>query len=74
MLTTDCTGTYDYERDEATHEVDAFLRYASEYTGAENRARVLGIYAHWAAILTPEGLADFVAQWNSLAPLEYRIQ
>lgn len=73
METTDCTGAYDYERGEATAEAEYFLRTAPEYSYHENKARVLDIHAHWSAVLTQEGMADFVAQWNSLTPLDYRI-
>lgn len=64
-LVTDFSGTYDYEREEARQEAEAFIMYADEYTDEENATRVAKLRAHWGHVLTPEGLADFIDEFNA---------
>ena len=66
-MTTDCTGTYDYEREEAKHCAegycadieDGYYRNADEYHQAIIKER-----AHWAKCLDDSGMADFADEFN----------
>lgn len=63
-LVTDFSGTYDYEREEARNEAEHFLAYADEYTDEENATRIKNLRDHWKHVLTAEGMADFVDEFN----------
>ena len=69
MLTTDFTGTYDYERGEAWEKAQYFLEFIiPDSTPSEIAADVAKEAAHWAKCLDAAGFADFADEWNRLVP------
>lgn len=70
MITTDFSGTYDYEKEEAENEAASILAdkadgyYRSE---PEYQAAVGKILAHWGKVFSgePESLADFTRHFNA---------
>ena len=67
--TTDISGTYDYERGEAAEEAAHFIEIIlPERDPGYLQAHVNGLRAHWAYVLTPEGLIDFIDEWNTRVP------
>lgn len=69
MKTTDFSGTYDYEREEARAETDFFKSIETE---TERQSYVARLAKHWHRVLCAEGYADFRDEWNKLNP-EHRI-
>jgi hypothetical protein len=67
MKTTDFSGEYDYEREEAQAEFTSFCEYRDEYTESEQEKEVQKIAAHWRKVLTPEGFDNFACAWNEQA-------
>jgi len=74
MLTTDCTGTYDYEREEAESEAEYICEDISEAEGSEIEitrivARIEKLGVHWnRALGGGESFADFVRWFNAKMP------
>lgn len=69
MLTTDFTGTYEYEREEARYAAQYFTEtIIPESTPEECVAYTAKIAAHWSRVLDPAGMSDFRAEWNNLSP------
>lgn len=68
MLTTDFTGTYDYEKQEALHEAGYLIECLQEgdFTTDELPAKAEHIRAHWRkAFSNSESFADFNAHFTS---------
>ena len=65
-LTTDCTGTYDYEASEAQSEFDYLMELNLDYTPEEMADKVIKLRAHWLKCLGADGYRDFSAAWNNL--------
>ena len=81
MLTTDISGTYDYEREEAEHEAEYICEYIEEAQGDEGElarivARIEKTGAHWnRALGGGESFADFVRHFNAKMPsAQYHIK
>ena len=70
MLTSDFTGAYDYEREEAINSFEHFMLYRSEYTDKEQCEEVEKEQVYWQKILEPEGFEDFCRAWNECAMRE----
>jgi hypothetical protein len=74
MLTTDFTGTYDYEKTEAEAEAEHYLHLIAEASQDEQElsylARSMGkLSAHWGKILeTPEQFEEFCQHFNAKMP------
>lgn len=65
MKTTDFSGTYDYEREEAAAEVASLAEYADEYTREELAARIARTRAHWARVLDGASRDDFMRHFDA---------
>lgn len=63
-LTTDFSGTYDYEKTEAESEADYFLELAAEYTADEMSGKLAKLAEHWAKAL-PDTYDDFRKHFNA---------
>jgi len=63
--TTDFSGTYDYEAEEANHEFDYLFDPENDYTEEELLDRVEKLQAHWLKVLGADSFKDFAAQWNA---------
>jgi len=59
MQTTDFTGTYDYERDEAQHIAQTMLDDAKSGYQAITPELIAKELAHWHKCLCPQGYLDF---------------
>lgn len=72
MQTTDCTGAYDYEKEEAQHEAQTMLADLAEgyYTPEQFEAAKARTLAHWAAALhdngNPNSFAEFKAEFEKI--------
>lgn len=65
-MTTDFTGSYDYEADEAREEFANLIADRGDYTDDELQARVEHIKKHWRKVLDTEyGFRDFMLAWNT---------
>ena len=64
-MTTDFSGTYDYEAEEARSEFDFLMDGAEDYTTEELHARVEKLSAHWKKVLDADGFRDFMLAWNT---------
>ena len=68
MLTTDFSGSYDYEKVEAESEADAILADLAEgyYSPEQFDAAKTKTLAHWAKVFhgEPESLAEFAKYFN----------
>lgn len=67
MLTTDFSGTYDYEEEEANSEFDWFLERALGWDNEQQEGFVEKTQSFWKKALEPEGYIDFCKQWNKRA-------
>lgn len=81
MLTSDFTGTYDYEKEEAEHEAEYIRECIDEAQGDEAEisrilARIVKLGAHWnRALGGGESFADFVRHFNAKMPsAQYHIK
>lgn len=64
-LTTDFSGSYDYEAEEARSEFANMIEDRGDYTDDELQARVERIAKHWRKVLdTDSGFRDFSLAWN----------
>ena len=63
-LTTDFSGTYDYEAGEANNEFDYLMEIEADYTIEEMQAKVEKLQIHWLKVLGADGFRDFSAAWN----------
>jgi hypothetical protein len=68
MLTTDFSGTYDYEKDEAESEADTLLADLADgyYSPDQFEAAKTKTLAHWTKVFRgePESLAEFSKYFN----------
>ena len=66
MLTTDFTGTYDYEKEEAEHAADFILDdlYDGYITPEELPARLLKELTHWKKCI-PDTFEEFEKHFNA---------
>lgn len=64
-MTTDFTGTYNYEADEACEEFANLIADRGDYTDDELQARVERIAKHWRKVLDADGFSDFMLEWNT---------
>ena len=63
-LTTDFSGTYDYEAGEANQEFDYLMEIEADYTIEEMQEKVERLQVHWLKVLGADGFRDFSAAWN----------
>ena len=74
MLTTDFTGTYDYEKTEAEAEAEHYLHLIAEARDDEREMAYLArsmakLSAHWGKVLeTPEQMEEFCQHFNAKMP------
>lgn len=73
MLTTDFSGTYDYEKTEAEAEADYYLELIVEAGNDEEKLKYIArslskLPIHWGKILTPEQLEEFCHYFNDKMP------
>ena len=59
MQTTDFTGTYDYEREEAQHIAQSMMEDETSGYQAITPERIAKELAHWQVCLCPQGYMDF---------------
>lgn len=71
MKTSDCTGSYDYERSEAQTAGEELLAdlCSGYYSPEQFEQAIERERTHWAKILTPEGMADFTDEFNKTITL-----
>lgn len=63
-LTTDFSGTYDYEAGEANQEFDYLMEIEADYTIEEMQEKVERLQVHWLKVLGADGFRDFSLAWN----------
>lgn len=71
MLTTDFSGSYDYEREEASDAAAYFLGLLDDMSDEEARAYVMRESSHWRHVLDPDGYMDFMDEWGKHVPAIY---
>ena len=64
-MTTDFTGAYDYEKEEANSEFNYFMELQLDYTIEEMMPKIEKLQAHWEKVLTPESMSEFKLHWNT---------
>lgn len=63
-LTTDFSGTYDYEASEANGEFDYLMEIEADYTKEEMQVKIEKLQIHWIKVLGSYGFLDFSLAWN----------
>ena len=68
MKTTDFSGTYDYEREEAKAVATRIIEDLNEgyYNMDQFHQAVIKERAHWSRILSDEGMKDFTDEFNKI--------
>lgn len=73
MLTSDFSGTYDYEKEEAENEYQDFMEYEKEHSQKENILRVEKLAIYWEKVLS-ETFHEFKMYWNLVAIDIYKMR
>jgi hypothetical protein len=69
MLTTDFSGTYDYEKEEAEHEAEYIIECINDDGDEYAKGRIEKLRIHWQKVLdTKESFDDFCKHFNAKMP------
>ena len=64
-MTTDFSGSYDYEKEESDSEFSYLIELKEDYSESELMQKVKKTQSHWEKVLTPESMTEFKLHWNA---------